>query len=83
MQDVYLAILFVKLISFKVWLTKSLLKFVSLSYKSSAGALVSTFINDLPRQAEAAAKIIEQFDKNDFQQVLNFAKAANGGRDIQ
>lgn len=56
---------------------------MSLSYKSSAGALVSTFINDLPRQAEAAAKIIEQFDKNDFQQVLNFAKAANGGRDIQ
>ena len=56
---------------------------MSLSYKSSAGALVSTLINDLPKQAEAAAKIVEQFDASQFQQVLNFAKAANGGRDIQ
>ena len=56
---------------------------MSLSYKSSAGALVSTLINDLPKQAETAAKIVEQFDASQFQQVLNFAKAANGGRDIQ
>lgn len=56
---------------------------LNMTYKQSAGALISSFINDLPKQAETAAKIVEQFDASQFQQVLDFAKAANGGRDIQ
>ena len=56
---------------------------LNMTYKQSAGALISSFINDLPKQAETAAKIVEQFDASQFQQVLDFAKAANGGREIE
>ena len=48
----------------------------------STSALVQSFINDLPANAQAAASIVDSFDKEKYQEVINFAKAANGGRDI-
>ena len=53
------------------------------NYKHSASALVQSVITDLPKQAEAMQNIIDNFDKDKYQNVLNFAKAANGGRDIK
>ena len=44
--------------------------------------LINTFINDMPKNAEAAAKIVETFDPNKFKEVIEFARYANGGRDI-
>ena len=53
-----------------------------MKYNNSIAATINHFINDLPANAEAAREIIEKFNPEDFQQVLNFAKAANGGREI-
>lgn len=53
-----------------------------LKYNTTTAALVSKFINDLPRNAQAAAEIVDNFDKEKFQNVIDFARAANGGRDI-
>lgn len=51
-------------------------------YENRATSLISKFITDLPTNAEAAAKIVDEFDPEKFQQVIDFATAANGGRPI-
>lgn len=51
-------------------------------YENRATALISKIITDLPAQAEAAAKIVDEFDPEKFQKVIDFATAANGGRPI-
>ena len=51
-------------------------------YRKSAGSLVSTLINDLPQNAEAAKKIVDTFDPDRYKEVIKFAEAANGGRPI-
>ena len=53
-----------------------------MKYKNTAGAVLQSVINDLPRNAEAAAQIVQSFDPNKYQEVINFATAANGGRPI-
>lgn len=52
-------------------------------YKRSVGGIIQNIITDLPKQAEAMQDIIDNFDKEKYQNVLNFAKAANGGREIE
>ena len=47
-------------------------------YKCSTSALLQSVITDLPKQAEAVQKIIDNFDQEKYQNVINFAKAANG-----
>ena len=54
----------------------------NLEYKNSFAGIISNIINDLPERAEEMQSIIENFDKEKFTNVLEFAKAANGGRDI-
>ena len=53
-----------------------------LKYNTTAASLIAKLIEDLPRNAQAAADILENFDKTKFQNVIDFAKAANDGRDI-
>ena len=53
-----------------------------LEYKHTAAAVLRGIIQDLPKNAEAAKEIMDQFDPNKYQEVLNFATAANGGRNI-
>ncbi len=55
---------------------------MELTYNTTAAAIISKLISDLPEQAAAAAKIVEEFDPSKYQAVVDFAKAANGGRDI-
>ena len=52
-------------------------------YKRSTNGLIQSLINDLPKQAEAMQKIVDNFDAEKYQNVINFAKAANGGREIE
>lgn len=54
-----------------------------LKYNTTAAAIVSKFINDLPKNAEIAAQIVDNFDREKFQNVIDFAKSANGGRAIE
>ena len=53
-----------------------------LKYNTTAAAIVNQLITDLPRNAEAAQKIVENFDPKKYQAVVDFATAANGGRPI-
>ena len=52
-------------------------------YRRSVSGIIQNIITDLPKQAEAMQDIIDNFDKEKYQNVLNFAKAANGGREIE
>ena len=53
-----------------------------LTYKNTMGGVVTELIENLPLQAEQMQKIVDNFDPQKFQNVLDFAKAANGGREI-
>jgi len=51
--------------------------------KRSFVGTVNSILNNLPIQMEHAAEIMNEFDVSKIQEVVNFAKAVNGGRDIQ
>ena len=55
---------------------------MELKYNTITAAIISKLITDLPEQAAAAAKIVEEFDPEKYQAVIKFAEAANGGRNI-
>ena len=50
--------------------------------RTSVGAIVNRLIDDLPSHAEAAAKIVQSFNPDQYKAVIDFARYANGGRDI-
>lgn len=52
------------------------------SYKHSAAAMVQKLIVDLPKNAEAAAKIVQNFNPEKYKEVVDFAQHANGDRPI-
>lgn len=51
-------------------------------YENRASASIAQIVQDLPKNAEAAAKIVNEFDPEKYQAVIDFATAANGGRNI-
>lgn len=51
-------------------------------YRGTAAAVINSFIQDLPRNAEIAKEIVDSFDPEKYKEVVEFAKAANGGRAI-
>lgn len=53
-----------------------------MEYTTTVASVLNKFITDLPKQAEAAMQIVENFDPDKFQAVRDFAIAANGGRPI-
>ena len=53
-----------------------------MEYNTSAASLINKFINDLPKNAEAALSIVDNFDPEKFEMVKEFAEAANGGRPL-
>lgn len=53
-----------------------------MKHKGSAAALLQTVTQDLPRNAAAAADILEKFNKENYPEVVKFAQAANGNRPI-
>lgn len=56
---------------------------MTLHYRNTAGAVLQSIIQDLPANAQAAADIVKNFDPNKYQAVIDFATAANGGRNIE
>lgn len=66
------------------YLLNTIRKIVSdyMNYKNTAGAVIQSFINDLPKNAQVAADIVDSFDKDKYKAVVDFARAANGGRPI-
>ena len=53
------------------------------TYKQSTVSLIQSLINDLPKQAEAMKNIMDNFNPEKYQEVINFARAANGNRELQ
>ena len=55
---------------------------LKLKHRNTIASVLNNFIDNLPKNAEEAMNIVNKFNPEDFQQVLAFAKAANGGREI-
>ena len=53
------------------------------TYNSSFSGTMKKIIGDMSVNAEEIQKIVDNFDKDKFQEVINFAQAANGGRSIE
>ena len=51
-------------------------------YYRSTASLLQSFIEDMPANAEAAKEIVDNFDREKFKEVVDFAQYANGGRPI-
>lgn len=62
--------------------TLSDIEWAKTKQKMSVAGLINQLIDNLPENAEMAAKIVENFDPNQFKEVIDFARYANGGRDI-
>lgn len=60
----------------ELWNMMTEIKEDTLHYNTTAAAVIQKLITDLPKNAEAAAAIVENFDPEQYQQVINFAKAA-------
>jgi len=54
-----------------------------LNFDNTIASLVRNIIENLPLQAEEMQKIVDNFDPEKYQNVLDFAKSINGGREIQ
>lgn len=54
-----------------------------LKYKQTAASVIQSLVQDLPGNAEAAAEIVEKFNPEQYQAVVDFATAANGGVPIK
>ena len=54
----------------------------TIAYKLSMSSVLKNLVDNLPKNAEAAAKIVQNFNPDQYKQVVEFAKAANGGRNI-
>lgn len=54
-----------------------------LKYCTTAAAIIENIIHDLPLQAERLTEVMKEIDLDKYQNVLNFAKAINGGRPIK
>lgn len=54
----------------------------TVTYRMSMGSVLNNLIDNLPKNAEAAAKIVQNFNPDQYKRVVDFARAANGGRNI-
>ena len=45
------------------------------AYRNTAASIISKLVDDLPKNAETAKNIVETFDQNKYQQVMEFAKS--------
>lgn len=50
--------------------------------RGTAAGIITNFIENLPEQADTMANILNNFDPALFKDVIDFARYANGGRDI-
>lgn len=56
---------------------------MKMKYNVSTASIIKKFVDDLPANAEAMQEIVNSFDPEKYQAVVDFAKAANGGRPIK
>ena len=54
-----------------------------ISYRKTLSGALNDFSNVLVENADKLKDVVDSFDKEKFQNVIDFAKAANGGREIE
>lgn len=54
----------------------------STKFNNSIYGILQSFIENIPEQAEKLTQQLQNFDMNKYQNVIDFAKAANGDREI-
>ena len=52
------------------------------AFNNSAAGLVDQLLVTMPKNAEKAAEVLNSFNVEDYKEVIEFAKAANGGRPV-
>ena len=57
-------------------------KELELTYSTTAAGIFYNLVKELPNQAENLKEILNNFDPQKYQAVIDFAKAANGNRVI-
>ena len=57
-------------------------KELEMTYSTTAAGIIYNLIKELPEQADHLKEIIDGFDPEKYQAVIDFANAANGGRAI-
>lgn len=55
---------------------------MKVTYRNTITSVLNSFIENLPGNAKAAKDIIENFNPEQFMNVISFAQAANGNRPI-
>lgn len=55
---------------------------VKQTFENSVAGTLRKFFNEVSLNADQMQQIVDNFDKDKYLEVMNFAKAANGGRDI-
>ena len=63
-----------------MYLTKSS---YSSSLNTSIAGIIYNLFKEMPANAEKLQDILNNFDPEKYQEVINFARAANGGREIE
>lgn len=63
--------------------TLEIIKNNNMKYRTSAGFILNSLIENLPVNAETAAKIVENFNPEQYKAVVDFANYANGNRNIK
>lgn len=58
------------------------MKEANMAYKNSAAAVLQSVVRDLPKNAAAAAQIVNSFDPDKYSEVVAFAEQANANRPI-
>lgn len=56
---------------------------MKMKYNISTASIIKKLVDDLPANAEAMQEIVNNFNPEKYQAVVDFAKAANGGRYIK
>ena len=49
------------------------------NYRTTAAAIVSKLVDDMPKNAEATKNIVDNFDKEKFQEIMSFMEAIKNG----
>ena len=58
-------------------------KELEMTYNTSIAGIIYNLFKEMPANAEKLQDILNNFDPEKYQEVINFARAANGGREIE
>lgn len=58
-------------------------KETNIKVTQSIGYVIEQFMDVLPKKIESLKELVDNFDPKKYQAVIDFATAANGGRDIK